>query len=223
MESYFTPGYLDFFRELAANNNTQWFHANKKVYDEVVKRPFSEFVGEMIRRIRTFEPEIQIKPTDAIMRINNDIRFSKDKTPYKTHMSANISIYGKRDKGYPGFYFELSPEAVTLYGGVYMVDNPTLHKIRQYIVANHTELAALTKDERFVSKYGQIQGESHKRVPAEFKEAFQKEPLVANKQFYYSASIDPEVIPNDNLPELLMEYYHAGKGINTFFRKAMRG
>jgi len=223
MKSFFTPGYRDFFSELAANNTSPWFQANKKVYDEVVKRPFAEFVAEMIDRIRAFEPEIQIKPADAIMRINNDIRFSKDKTPYKTHMAANISIYGKRDKGYPGFYFQLSHEAVTLYGGVYMVDNPTLHKIRQYIAENYPELAASASDHRFVSKYGKIQGESHKRIPAEFREAFQKEPLVANKQFYYSAELDSAVIPSENLPELLMEYYHAGTGINNFFRKAMRG
>src|SRR5690606_15875784 len=99
-KSFFSPAFLQFFRELAGNNNKDWFDANRKTYENEVKKPFAIFVDHMIGEIRRYEPEVRINATDAIMRINNDIRFSKDKTLYKTHVAANISRFGKKDKSY---------------------------------------------------------------------------------------------------------------------------
>jgi uncharacterized protein (TIGR02453 family) len=221
--SYFNQSYLQFFMDLAANNNSAWFNEHRKTYEKEVKAPFTKFVEEMIGRIRSFEPEINIKPADAIMRINNDIRFSKDKTPYKLHMCANISEFGKRNLGYPGFFFQLSPENITMYGGVYMVENPVLLKIRQYIVANSDALEKAYHHPGFKEKFGTIQGEQNKRLAPEFQAIAPKEPLIANKQFYYGATLPPEHILSPELPEILMAYYHAGKPVNAFFQEAMKG
>jgi uncharacterized protein (TIGR02453 family) len=188
-----------------------------------VKVPFSEFVAEMISRIQQYEPEIQIKPADAIMRINKDIRFSKDKTPYNTHVAANISVFGKKDKSYPGFYFQLAPAGVSIYGGVYMIENPALQEVRKYISENLSTFSALYRDNTFVEKYLSIQGEQAKRFPPEFKDAAIKEPMIANKQFYYSANLDSDLITSNALADTLMEYYLAGKPLNDFFRKGMKG
>ncbi len=220
--SYFNPAFLQFFVELASNNNTTWFNANRKTYEKEVKEPFTRLVTEMISRIRKYEPDVQIKPADAIMRINNDIRFSKDKTPYKLHICANISPFGKRNLGYPGFFFQLSPENVTIYGGVYMVDNPTLFKIRCFIAAHTPELQAVTGDPAFVKKYGSIQGEKNKRIPPEFLEILKTEPLIANKQFYYGATLPTDTITRPDIPDVLLEYYLVAKGVNSFFQKAMK-
>lgn len=220
--SYFTTAFIQFFKDLALNNNTEWFHQNKKTYEKEVKEPFSRFVDEMISRIKEYEPDINIRPTDAIMRINNDIRFSKDKIPYKTHVAANISPYGKKDKGYPGFYLQLSHEGVTIYGGIYMVDNPTLHKIRLFIANNHEAFGNAINDESFRTRYGRIQGEQNKRLPAELQQFAEKEPLVANKQFYYGAVLPAKIITTSDLADKLMEYYLAGKGVNSFFQEAYR-
>jgi uncharacterized protein (TIGR02453 family) len=221
--SHFSNLFLQFFLDLAANNNTAWFNTNRKTYEKEVKKPFEEFAGLMINRIQEFEPEITIKPSDAIMRINNDIRFSKDKTPYKLHVCANISTYGKRNLGYPGFYFQLSPENITIYGGVYMVDNPALLKIRQYIAGNLKALSQAYEDSAFKAKFGTIQGEQNKRLAPEFQSILQTEPLVANKQFYFGAVLSPEFITDPKLSDILMEYYHAGRPVNQFFQQAMRG
>lgn len=218
----FSTSYLQFFIDLASNNNSVWFNANRATYEKMVKQPFAAFVSEMIRRIQQYEPEVQIKPGDAIMRINNDIRFSKDKTPYKLHMCANISEFGKRNLGFPGFFFQLSPENIQIYGGVYMVDNPTLLKIRTYMAAHPDELREAIANQDFVAKFGSIQGETNKRLAPEFAALLPQLPLIANKQFYYGASLPAELILSDNLPETLMEYYRAGRSVSRFFQEAMR-
>jgi uncharacterized protein (TIGR02453 family) len=220
--SYFSPSYLKFFMDLAANNNRDWFNEHRKTYEIEVKVPFAKFVEEMINRISVYEPEINIKPSDAIMRINNDIRFSKDKTPYKLHMCANISEFGKKNLGYPGLFFQLSPENIAIYGGVYMVENPLLLKIRQHIAGNLNALQEAINHPEFKAKFGAIEGEKNKRLAPEFQSVASKEPLIANKQFYYGATLSSEYILSPELPEILMTYYHAGRPVNEFFQQAMR-
>jgi len=220
--SYFNSEFIKFFQELSKNNKTEWFNENRKTYEKEVKLPFSIFVEEMIQRIQKYEPEINIKASDAIMRINKDIRFSKDKTPYNTHVAANISIYGKKDKSYPGFYFQLSHDKIAMYGGSFMVETTTLQTLRNSIAKNLTEFADSYNDKDFQEKFGSIQGEKHKRIPEEFQEAYAKEPLIANKQFYYMAELKPDIILQNELPEKLMEYYLAGKKLNDFLKNALK-
>lgn len=219
--SYFNPAFVNFFRELSKNNNTAWFNENRKIYEKEVKEPFTSFVGEMIMRINRFEPEIAIKPADAIMRINKDIRFSKDKTPYNTHVAANISVYGKKDKSYPGFYFQISHDKIMVYGGAYMIEPPVLQQIRTHIAGNPESFSEAYNDKNFKEKFGIIQGEKHKRVPEEFADIATKEPLIFNKQFYYMAEINADIILKNELPDKLMEYYLAGKKVNDFLKQAL--
>jgi uncharacterized protein (TIGR02453 family) len=220
--SYFNADFVRFFRELSKNNTTTWFNENRKDYENNVKKPFAVFVDEMIRRIHVYEPEVMIKPADAIMRINKDIRFSKDKTPYNTYVAANISMYGKKDKSYPGFYFQLSAEKIMIYGGAYMVEADVLFALRTHIANNTKAFAALYNDENFKQKYNEIQGEKNKRIPEEFQSVAAIEPLIANKQFYYAAEIKPDLITKKELPEELMRHYLAGKKINDFLKSALR-
>ncbi len=219
--SYFRPGFKTFFKELSKNNNKEWFDENRNTYKKEVKEPFSKFIEEMIHRIQQFEPEINIKPSDAIMRINKDVRFSNDKTPYKVNVSANISVYGKKDKSYPGIYFQLSHDKIEIYGGAYMMDTSTLSKVRNYISDNLLDFSHAYNDKSFKEKYKSIQGEKHKRIPKELEAAVAKEPLIMNKQFYYSAEIGSELLTKDELPDRLMEYYLAGKKLNDFLRTAL--
>ena len=106
-------------------------------------------------------------------------------------------------------------------GGAYMIENENIYKIRQAIVKNPNKFAALLKEKSFKQKYGTLQGEQNKVVPAEFKEHAAKQPLIANKQFYYMAELEAETILKKNLPEFLIQYYHAGKAMNNFLKRAM--
>jgi uncharacterized protein (TIGR02453 family) len=218
---HFTPTFQKFVKDLSANNSTQWFNDNRKTYEKEVKQPFNLFVHEMINRIQTHEPEIQIKPADAIMRINKDIRFSKDKIPYNTYVAANISPYGKKDKGYPGFYFQFSPEKIVVVGGSYVFEPDALKRVRTYIAEHPKEFSKAYNNPEFKKYFKKIQGEANKRIPEEFQEAAGKEPLIANKQFYYMAELDASLLQKEKLADELMKYYLAGKEMNGFLRAAL--
>lgn len=220
--SYFTEEYLKFFRALAKNNSKAWFDANKKWYETAVKQPFTAFVEDMITRIRAEDSTVAIAAKEAIFRLNRDIRFSKDKRPYKEQMAANISAAGRKSHEEPGFYLQFGADKAMIGGGAYMVENENIYKIRHAIVKHLNEFDALLNDKEFKKKYGTLQGEQNKVLPSEFKVHVAKQPLVANKQFYYMAELEAETILKKNLPELLMQYYLAGKNMNTFLKRAMR-
>lgn len=219
---YFKPAFIKFFKELSANNTSEWFNENRKTYEKEVKEPFTIFVGDMINRIKKFEPHIAIKPADAIMRINKDIRFSKDKTPYNNYVAAIISASGKKDKSTPGLYIQLSHENVMVFGGAYMVETAALQTLRTYIAKHTKEFAAAYNDKNFKQKFGSIQGEKHKRVPPEFQSIAEKEPLIANKQFYFQAEIKASILTKEELADTVMEYYQAGKKLNDFLSVALK-
>ena len=220
--AHFDKNFVSFFKGLSANNSTAWFNENRKTYETSVKEPFKAFVDEMIKRIQKHQPEVNIGASDAIFRINKDIRFSKDKTPYNTHVSANISSQGRKSKEEPGFYFQLSHDKISVFGGAYVVEPDTLKKIRTAIAKNTKEFAAVYNDKAFKDKFGKLQGEQNKKIPDEFKAAVEKEPLIANKQFFYTADIKGAALLKDDLADVLMEYYKAGKKMNDFLKKAMK-
>jgi uncharacterized protein (TIGR02453 family) len=218
--AYFKSTFNKFFKDLAKNNHTEWFAENRKIYEKEVKNPFASFVTEMIGRIKEYEPEMDIKTSQAITRINRDIRFSKDKTPYNMHLGANISKYGKKDKAYPGFFFSLGPEKIQIYGGVYMLEKPQLENLRNHIIKSPNEYLEAVSDESFVAHFGEIRGEIQKRFDADFKPLVEKLPILAHKQFYYFAELDADLVESDQLADILMEYYVAARKVNAFLQKA---
>ena len=219
--AYFTSDFIEFFKELSANNHRDWFQANKKRYENSVKKPFNAFVQVMIDRMQADDHRVVITPRDAIFRINRDIRFSADKTPYKTHMSAVISAGGKKSKSKPGVYVQFGAEDARIYSGAYELDKHQLYAVREKIAANPDSFAQLLADKAFAEKFGAIHGDEHKRLPKEFQEAAKQQPLIYKKSFYYFAALPPEFILEENLPELVMEYYFAGKPLGAFFADAM--
>jgi uncharacterized protein (TIGR02453 family) len=221
--SHFDKSFVDFFKQLSANNTSAWFADNRKTYETSVKNPFKAFVDEMITRIQKHQPEINISSSDAIFRINKDIRFSKDKTPYNTHVSANVSSQGRKSKEEPGFYFQLSHEGIEIFGGAYIVEPGNLQNLRNHIAQNLKTFAALYNDKNFKEKFGSIHGEKNKKLPDDIKALVDKEPLLANKQFFYSAKIKPSAITQKDLADQLMEYYKAGKKMNDFLKDGLKG
>jgi uncharacterized protein (TIGR02453 family) len=217
----FTPVFIQFFEELAQNNHKEWFDVNRKIYETEVKEPFKVFVDKLITEIRNYEPGLVMRASDAIFRINRDIRFSKDKTPYKTHAGAYICARGKKDPSYPGLYVQLSAEGVLIASGVYVPVAETVADIRDYIAGNLDEFKKLYSDSVFVEKFGQVKGEKHKRVPSELKEAALAEPLLYNKQFYFEAELPPSFITSPDLLEVIMEYYQAAQPLNNFFKRVL--
>lgn len=218
---YFSEDYLKFFKELAANNHKDWFDSNRRRYEENVKSPFYLFVNGLIAAVSQVDPDIHTEAKDAIFRINRDIRFSKDKTPYKLFCSAIISKYGKADKSYPGMYIEMGPEAFTIYGGVYMPEKEEIEKIRHEIQNNLPAFNQIIEADKFKSMFGSVLGDRFKKVPAAYAETFKLQPLVLNKQWYHFAKLDPRTILGSDLMEITMEHFKSALPFQNFMIEAL--
>lgn len=220
--NYFSEDYLQFFKELAANNNKNWFDENRKRYEQNVKAPFKNFVTRLIHEIEAIDKEQKdVEAKHCIFRINRDIRFSKDKTPYKLNNSALVSPGGKKAKDVPGVYVELGPEHVRLYGGVYGLDKQNLEDFRYYLAANQDTFDQLINEKQFVKTYGEIRGEKAKRLPKDLHEAADKQPLIFNKQFYFFTEYAPEIITKDLFLPTLIKDIKTGFPLTQFIRKGI--
>ena len=219
---YFTSDFIEFFRDLAANNHKEWFHENKKRYEKSVKNPFTDFLKDLIIEIQKHDKELIIEPKDCILRINRDIRFSKDKTPYNLHYTAFISKGGKKDKSIPGLFLRFSPEEIGIMAGCYGVSKEQLLGIRNTIQSDLKQFKKVYSNKDLVSKFGAIQGEEHKRIPKEFQTTYTKEPLIAKKQFYLVTKREPELLTSDNLINEIMEYWHTAKPLNDYLTNAIK-
>ncbi|KAB2810173.1 DUF2461 domain-containing protein [Phaeocystidibacter luteus] len=221
--NYFSPDFLEFFKELAANNHKDWFDENRKRYEKEVKEPFKIFVGDIIGQLRaSHEPNLLIEPKDAIFRINRDIRFSKDKAPYKTNVSALISAKGRKSPDYPALYIELSPEKLGIYGGAYMLKPVQVKQLREHMAANLSAFQKLNSDSNFRKHFPEgIVGQAQKRVDKAVAEAAEKEPILFQKQFYYHHDVPPEIIPTDGLFITVMDHYEASKDLMHFLREGL--
>ncbi len=219
---WFDKDFIAFFKELEANNQKEWFHENKKRYEKIVKEPFHDFVAEMISRIQKDDNEVKLLPKDAIFRIYRDVRFSKDKTPYKTRVSAIISPGGRKDFTTPGAYFELSANGIQYYGGAHHLEKDQLIKVRNEIMKNPETFNKVIKAKKFVDNFGEIKGEKNKRLPKEFAEAAESQPLLFNKSFYYGTKLEPALLLQDKLADEIFRLYLAGKPFNTYFKTILK-
>ncbi|MEP4090972.1 DUF2461 domain-containing protein [Reichenbachiella sp.] len=214
--TYFTQDFIQFFTDLAQNNQKEWFHANKKRYESSVKKPFEHFLTDLIHEIQKEESSLEIQPKDCVLRINRDLRFSKDKTPYNLHYSAVVSNAGRKDKSVPGIFLRFTPEEVGIMGGAYVLDKDQLQALRTHIAQDPKKLEKLASTEPFASKFGELKGDESKRMPIEFQEQVKQIPLLSRKQFYFVAKRETALITNENLLTEMMDYWHAMRPINRF-------
>ncbi len=219
---YFTKDYLDFFKELAANNTKHWFDENRKRYEVSVKQAFQHFISDLILELSQIDATLKITSRDAIFRINRDIRFSKDKSPYKLFNSAIISSKGKKDKSIPGMYLEFNPERVAVFVGLYMPNKLQLHKVRNHIVSTKDTLNKLTQNNDFRSAFGEIKGEKYKRLPREFQKEALEQELLYNKQWYFESSLSPSILLEEELMNTIINRYKIVFPILQFFNKALK-
>jgi len=217
---YFTKDFSKFFKELAANNHKDWFDDNRKRYHSSIKEPFEAFVSDVVIATQKIDKTIDVDPKKCIFRINKDIRFSKDKTPYKLDRSCIISKFGTKDKEYPGGYVRLSPEMCWIGGGAYYLQKDNLLFLREKIAKDPKAFDKLVNDKTFKSYFPEgIQGEKNKIIPKEFKPAAEKSEYIANKQFYYMAEQPTGLILNKNIVEVVTDHFKAAKKVNAYMRE----
>ncbi len=149
------PHTLKFLAQLKKNNNKSWFDAHRLQY-EAAKINFSNFIQLVIDGVQKTDTTITgITPKDCLFRINRDIRFSKDKTPYKTAMGASIKCGGKKSP-FAGYYFHLEPGNSFIGGGMWLPEAAALKNMRQEIDYNQQEFEAIRKEKSFKKTYGDL-------------------------------------------------------------------
>lgn len=221
--NYFTLDFLQFLRELPANNNRDWFQENKKRYEEFVKFPFEKFVIDLIEAFKNEGLAVgDLTAKECIFRINRDIRFSQDKSPYKIHVSALIAPGGRKSMNSFGAYVELSGEHVRLYSGAYQPSSELLVQIRQKIYDEPERLQELISDKKFKQNFGEIRGEKNKRINKPFSEIIEKQPLILNKSFYYFKHYEPEIVLEKDFIQQLIKDYKIIQPLNQYFEEAIK-
>lgn len=186
---------LDFLKKLKNNNNREWFDSNKTEY-LASKERFEEFVSELIKGINKFDKKVSLdlKPKDCTFRIYKDVRFSKDKTPYKNNMSASINPGGKKSN-IPGYYFHLEPDGCFLAGGVYMPMPDVLKAIRQEIDYNPLPLINVLKSASFKKEFNGLDEEDKlKNPPKGFNKDHAHSEILKNRHFIVSQKFENKVI-----------------------------
>ncbi|NLF49927.1 MAG: DUF2461 domain-containing protein [Leptolinea sp.] len=157
---------LEFTTALKQNNNRPWFMEHREEYDRARAR-FEEFVCALIRELSKTDPLGGITPKDCIFRLNRDLRFTKDKTPYKPYMSAYIAPGGRKSR-LLGYYLHLEPGNVMLAGGFHEPESRQLTAFREAISQNSEPLKMIISDKRFIEFFGSISGERLKTIPRGF-------------------------------------------------------
>jgi uncharacterized protein (TIGR02453 family) len=158
-----TRDLIQFLAELSENNNRAWFVMNKPRYD-ILRMEFLELVAKLIPDISKFDPEVtDCNPKKALFRINRDMRFSHDKSPYKTTFSAAITASGMKKPsqgGGPAYYFHVDANGTLLIaGGEYMPPPDRLKAIRQHVIADATGFGKVLKNKRLKETFGDLQDE----------------------------------------------------------------
>jgi uncharacterized protein (TIGR02453 family) len=191
------PGFpreaIAFFHGLARNNRREWFQPRKQVFEEQVKQPMRALVEAVNAALISFAPEFVTEPGKAVYRIYRDTRFSKDKTPYKTHLAASFHRRGPRPPSDAGYYFAISHKEVAIGGGVYMPEPPELLAIRSHIAGRHEEFRRILRARQVRQLLGEIQGEQLSRVPKGFACDHPAADLLRFKQFILYKTMPPDL------------------------------
>lgn len=215
------PSTLQFIKELKKNNNKPWFDANRKKY-EAAKADFVSWVEILIAAIAKFNPAVaSLKAKDCTFRINRDIRFSKDKSPYKTNMGAYINPGGKKINT-PGYYFHCEPGQNFAAGGLYIPEPAVLAKVRQEIDYNFDEWKKIIGSKTFKKYFPKIDGiEVLSRPPKGYSDDNPAIEFLKMKSYIVSRPLDDKELTSKTLVKEAAKTYEAMKPMIDFLNNAM--
>jgi uncharacterized protein (TIGR02453 family) len=209
MATYFSGDALKFLRGLKRNNDRVWFEARRGLFEKELKEPMLKLIGEVNEAMAEFAP-MHVRPAQKVMmRIYRDIRFSKDKRPYKTHVSAWWVRDGLQKTSGAGFYFSVTPEEVVIAAGVYMPEREQLLAIRRYLAEHHEKFRAVLKGKKLRSLMKETDGAPLTRAPKGFPEEHPAIDLLKNKQWGVSARLPVERATKATLLKDVVERFRA--------------
>ena len=223
----FTPAALRFLRGLAKNNNKEWFEAHRAEYLNEVREPMRDLIGEMNAKLATFAPEIGGDPKRSMFRINRDIRFSKDKSPYKTHAAcwfhhrrATSRVGSEADAGSAGFYFNLEPGRSMAGGGLWMPPRPQLNKLRDAIADDPGGFDRMVRG--LPKKFGGLDDEAVlTRMPRGFAEDHPAAKWLRFQSFTSGRMLEDSDVTSPRLPALLARDFEGMLPLVRFLNRAL--
>ena len=211
---------LEFLTDLSANNNREWYNANKKRYEES-REKILFLTDVVINEIRKFDSEIPpLSPKDCVFRIFRDVRFSNDKRPYKTNFGAFIAKGGRKSM-YAGYYFHIDPTGSFAGGGVYMPQAEPLKAIRNYMAENGAEFLEIINNKNFKKIYPVMYDDKLKTVPKGFPKEHEYIELLKYKSFVFSSEITNSEISSDDLIYKIVDSFRELHPVNRFLNESL--
>jgi uncharacterized protein (TIGR02453 family) len=190
------PGFpreaLPFLRKLEKNNNREWFEARKPVYEEKLKAPMMALVEAANATLAACAPEYIAEPKKAVFRIYRDVRFSKNKDPFKTNIAAGFRRQGLAKDAGASLYLHLDPKEFLVAGGIYMPMPEQLKLLRAHIARTHEEFRAILKDRKLAKLMGALQGDLLARAPKGYLPDDPALDLLRRKMYIFWTSLPPE-------------------------------
>lgn len=211
---------IDFLSGLKLNNNREWFEANKKQY-EAAKLEFEGLLNKLIPMIYKFDPEIGLLTAkDCVFRIYRDVRFSKDKSPYKTNMGGYINKGGRKGM-YAGYYVHIEPGSSMLAGGIYMPPPDVLKKARQEVYYHSEEFKSILNGKEFKKVFRQMEEDKLSRPPKDFPADFKDVDLLKYKSYTVLHTVKDETLLGKDLMEYIASVFKVLHPFNRFINRGL--
>lgn len=212
---------FDFLAKLRVNNDRKWFNEHKSEYEQA-RREFQKFIDALILPLSELDSSIgTVSAEECMFRIYRDIRFSNDKTPYKTHFSAFIANGGRKTR-LAGYYVHVQPDQSFVAGGIYRPDPATLESIRNEIYHRPKDIRNILDDKTFRKYFNEISNENKlKNPPKSYPKDFEEIELLKNKHFITHHSLNNDFFLKDKLVERLMQIFEVQYPLNEFLNTAL--
>jgi uncharacterized protein (TIGR02453 family) len=219
----FTPATLSFLRALKRNNNRDWFKARRERYERDVREPMLRVIERLAVDFKKVAPELVASPKASMYRIYRDTRFSGDKTPLKTNVSAVFPWRGLARHQGAGLYFEVAPTWVWIGGGMYAPEPAHLVKVREHIAETFPEIRTLSHNRTFVKMFGGLGGETLTRVPRGYAKDHPAADFLRHKQFLAGRELPAEVAARDDFYAELVATFKAAMPLIRFLNEPLVG
>lgn len=214
---------ITFLRMLKRNNNRDWFTKHKPEYEEHVKLPMQSLIASLRPHFDRLAPEFDVHPKRSLFRIYRDTRFSKDKTPYKTHAASHFVLRGTV-KGLvgSGYYVHIEPGECFVGAGTYMPDGPQLKHIRNALSNNGRSFLSIVKNRTFTRRFGTIKGERLIRMPKGFDEEDPMAEWLKLKQFFVGASLPESACHTASFLPKIVSHFEVAAPFVRFLNASQR-
>jgi len=181
-----------FLKKLKRNNNRTWFQAHKTEYEEYVRFPMKCLVAALAQRMADHAPEFEFNPRTSIFRVYRDVRFSKNKDPYKTNVAASFAMRGGTLSAteMPGLYVGIEPGEIFVGGGLYMPTGEQIKAIRRSIAEEPEGYLTIIRDRRFTRRFGEVMGDRLQRAPLGYGADHPMIEHLRLKQYYIGVEPD---------------------------------